>query len=595
MNIIELLPLIAGIGLFLFGMNYLGNALDKLTDGKLEALLTTMAKTPLKGMAIGTGLSAVLQSSSAATIMLLGALDAGLLSLMNTIPVIMGANIGTTLTAQLLRLGDLSPDSSIAAWFRPDCLGPILIGLGAVYLVIIRNMRRKELGSFFLGLGLIFFGMATMETTLEPFKTTAEFANMIHLLNNPLLGILIGAAITAILQSSATSIGFVQALSSTGMLHFSNIVPIVLGMNVGRCINVIFVGKQQKKNGKRAVFIDILINFIGMLLFLILIYGYQAAVGFGFWDSVMDRGNIADLHLLFNLITCLILLPFIKLLVTIADKVIKDDDFSKEQKFLSALNDQLLTSPNLALEQCHKATLAMADLAMKNMDAAFLMLTNYDADLLEEINKREDVIDKYESNISNYLARISRLDLTDHDSNRVNNMIQDLVDLERIGDHAVNIAEIAGYDKKNHVKFSDLACQELNLLSEALFDIMQTTIKALHFGDVELAHQVEPLEEVIDNLQEELKNKHIERLMQNKCSVPNGISFVEIIGNIERVSDHCSNIALHLIQSIDDEEMTLDMHAYQNDMHTHRTEAYQKAFQIYSQRYNLDDLDEHKE
>lgn len=591
MIIIDLLPLIAGIGLFLFGMDYLGNALEKLVGAKLELLLEKMTKTPIKGILIGTGLSAMMQSSSATTIMLLGLMNAGIINLVNTIPVIMGSNIGTTLTAQLLRLGDFNPNNPMVAWLHPDCLGPILIGLGAVFLVIIRNIRRKEWGSFFLGLGLIFFGMATMETTLEPFKTVPEFAAMIHLFSNPVAGILLGALITVILQSSATSIGFVQAISSTGMLYFHNIVPIVLGMNVGRCFSVIFTGKDSKKSAKRAIFINVLINVIGMVLFLIVIYGYQALIGIPFWNTVMDRGNVADLHTLFNLVTCLILLPFINLLIAFAEKLIKDDDFSKEEKFMDALNDHLLDSPYLAIEQCHKATLVMADLAVKNMDAAFQLLKHYNPDILEEINKREDVIDKYESNIGNYLARISRLDLTDHDSNRVNGMIQDLVDLERIGDHAVNIAEIAGYNLKNNVVFSDLASKELDLLGEAMYDIMETTVKALHFSDVDLAHQVEPLEEVIDNLQEALKNKHIERLVQNKCSVPNGISFVEIIGNIERVSDHCSNIALHLIQTVDD-EMTLDMHAYQNDMHTHRTKAYQKAYEIYSQRYNLDDLDD---
>ncbi len=588
MSIIDFLPLLAGIGLFLFGMNFLSTALEKIAGARLEKLLEKLTSNRIKGILLGTGVTAVIQSSSATTIMILGLLNAGIISLPNAVPVIMGANIGTTVTAQILRLGDLGGGSVFLSMLKPSSFGPVLIAIGAFLILFCKNRKKKDIGSLFLGLGMIFFGISTMESTLTPLKEMPWFQNLLLMFDNPILGVLLGAGMTALLQSSSASVGIIQALSSTGAIRFNVMVPVILGMNVGKCITVVLASIGGKKTSKRAVLIDVTNNVVGMLIFMAAIYGYQSIFGFKCWEATVTRGNIADFHTCFNLITGLILLPCINLIIKFAYSVIKDDETTGEEKVLDSLNDHLLTSPNLAIEQCRKAIITMVHLAQKNFRDALSLFEDYSEEKIAKINEREQLMDKYESSVSNYLVRINQLDITDKDNLRVSEMVHSLVDLERIGDHAVNIMEVAVYDNENEVTFSAGAREELMMISEAVMDILNLTAQTAETGDLKLAVQVEPLEEVIDGLQAGLKDKHIERLMKNECNIQSGISFVELLNNLERISDHCSNIALNRIQTA--QKGGLDTHEYQQQMHHHGGEAYQKAYDLYAARYSIDSI-----
>ena len=588
MNLVDFLPLLAGIGLFLFGMNFLSTALEKIAGARLEKLLEKLTSNRLKGILLGTGVTAVIQSSSATTIMILGLLNAGIISLPNAVPVIMGANIGTTVTAQILRLGDLGGGSILLSLLKPSSFGPVLIAIGAFLILFCNNRKQKDIGGLFLGLGMIFFGITTMENTLTPLKEMVWFQNLLLMFDNPVLGVLLGAAITALLQSSSASVGILQALSSTGSIRFSVMVPVILGMNVGKCITVILASIGGKKTSKRAVFIDVTNNVIGMLIFMITIYGFHAIWHIPFWDAVMTRGNIADFHTCFNLITGMILLPFVNLLIKLSYQIIKDDESTGEEKVLDALNEHLLTSPNLAIEQCRKAIIAMGHLAQKNYRDSMSLFEEYSEEISNKISERENLLDKYESNVSNYLVRINQLDITEKDNLRVSEMIHNLVDLERIGDHAVNIMEVAIYDKENDIVFSPVAKEELHIISQAVADILQLTIGSNESNNLDQVFQVEPLEEVIDGLQKELKDKHIERLIQNQCNIQSGISFVELLNNLERISDHCSNIALNRIQTA--EKGGLDTHEYQHQIHRDGGAKYQNAYELFASRYNTDSI-----
>lgn len=588
MTIINFLPLLAGIGLFLFGMNYLSGALEKLAGAKLEKLLEKLTSNRVKGLLLGTGVTAVIQSSSATTIMILGLLNAGIINLVNAIPVIMGANIGTTVTAQILRLGDLGGGSVALSLLKPSAFGPVLIAIGAFLILFCKGSKKKDIGSLFLGLGMIFFGISTMENTLTPLKEMPWFINMLSMFNNPFLGVLIGALITALLQSSSASVGIVQALSATGAIRFNVMVPVILGMNVGKCITVVLASIGGKKNSKRAVLIDVTNNVLGMVIFMVGIYGIRAAglISNELWTSTVTRGNIADFHTCFNLITGLLLLPCISLLIRYANAVVKDDDSEEEEeKVLAALNEQMLKSPNLAIEQSRKAVIAMVHLTRKNFRDSLTLFEDYSEETIEKINARENLLDKYESSVSNYLVRISHMDITDHDNLRVNEMMHSVVDLERIGDHAVNIMEVAIYDHENDITFSPRAMAELNMISQACLDIIVKCTKILEHNDLPEAFKVEPLEEVIDQMQRDLKDLHIQRLCNNQCNIHSGISFVELLQNLERVSDHCSNIALNMINTA--QKGGMDLHAYEEEVHKNGDEVYQEAYQRYLDRYNL--------
>lgn len=583
MSVIDFLPLFAGIGLFLFGMNVLGGALEKLAGAKLEKLLEKITNNRFKGVLLGTAVTGVIQSSSATTIMVVGLLNAGVMKLVHAVPIIMGANIGTTVTAQILRLGDISDASFFLALLKPSSFGPILIGLGAFMYVFSNKKKVKDVGTIFLGLGMIFFGMNTMEQTLLPLKDMPWFSDVFLKFSNPILGMFLGCLMTAVLQSSSASVGILQALSSTGAISFSTAVPIILGQNVGKCVTVVLASLGSKKVAKRAVFIDVLTNIIGMVVFFVVVYGLNAVIKFSFWDTAMTRGNIADFHTLFNIVTTIILLPFIDAMIKFSKRFIKDDAVSSKEKELDMLDDLLLHTPSLAIEQCKKITTAMGKIACENYDRAIKLLHKYDQGVADMLLEEESLMDRFETSLGNYLVKLTAIDTGDASKRSIAEMLYSISDFERISDHAVNIYEVALHNYEAGIIFSEGAMKEFENMSGAVKEILEMATVSYDNRDLEIALKVEPLEEIIDEIHLELKDKHIQRLCKGNCSVPAGISFLELLSNFERISDHCSNIAMYILQDlIYDGE---DVHNLSHKLHNEPTEEYTNTYEFYEKKY----------
>ena len=588
MTILDILPLFAGIGLFLYGMGILGAALETVAGDKMEGLLEKLTSNKAKGVLLGTGVTGVIQSSSATTIMVIGLLNAGVLNMVQAVPVIMGANIGTTVTGQLLRLGDLGDGSLVLSLLKPSSFGPVLIGLGAILNLFFHKKKHKDLGMILLGLGILFFGMHTMEATLLPLKEQPWFNDFFFVFRNPLLGVLLGAALTALLQSSSASVGLLQALASTGVIPFATAVPIILGQNVGKCVTVILASFNSKKDGKRAVLINTMVNIIGMLLFFAVIYGGQSIFGYvSFWDSPMTRGNIADFHTLFNVINTLVLLPFTGKFIAFSKKVVPYEEDSLGYDALNWLDDMLLATPNVAVEQCRKVMRVMAEMVRHNFNSSIELVRDYDQKKMERVKDREDLIDRYETAIGNYLVKITARPLRESDNQVVTEMLHAVGDLERMADHSMNLAEVAQYNSENDIQFSDIGRKELRVIGAAVDEIVGLSTEAYLARDLSKATRVEPLEEVIDRLYFDLKEKHITRLRKGQCSVRAGISFVELLTNLERVSDHCSNIALYVLQEFDSNAEAFNGHEVLTQLHSNPPVEYQTAYREYEEKYAL--------
>ena len=588
MNLIDFLPLLAGIGLFLYGMSVLGSSLEKIAGAGLEKMLERLTNSRIKGVALGTAVTGVIQSSSATSIMVIGLLNAGIMKLTNAVPVVMGANIGTTVTGQILRLGDLEGSGVLLQLLKPSSFGPVLIGLGAFFVVFCKKRKKKDIGLILLGLGMIFFGMNTMEKTLSPLKDMPWFTNMFFIFKNPFLGIILGVVMTAVIQSSSASVGILQALSSTGAITFSTAVPIILGMNVGKCVTVVLASVGSKRDAKRVVAIDVMSNIIGLVVFFVLIYGLNGIIHFSFWDMSMTRGNIADFHTFFNVGTTLMLIPFVNVLIKLSKKIVGDSAVSEGEKELMLLDDYfLLKTPHLAVEQTKKVIGTMADLAQSNITDAMKLIFNYDDKLFDKINENESLMDRFEASLSNYLVKITSGELDDRDNAVATEMLHSLSDFERLSDHAINIAEVAQYNFENGLSFSEPAQKELSTMCGAVDEILSIAVEAYINRDYEKSTQVEPLEEIIDTIHFDLKDRHIKRLCDGKCSIPAGISFLELLTNFERISDHCSNIALYIIQSEELYSVESNGHEIIEKMHSEPSAQYTKYYNHYLNKYRV--------
>ena len=589
MSLISILPLFAGIGLFLFGMSVLGAALEKIAGASLEKMLEKLTSSRAKGVLLGTAVTGVIQSSSATTIMVVGLINAGIMKLSNAVPVVMGANIGTTVTGQILRLGDIGESGVILSLLKPSSFGPILIGIGAVLYVFSKSKRKKDIGTILLGLGMIFFGMNTMETTLSPLKDMPQFTNLFFVFSNPFFGMLLGMVMTAILQSSSASVGILQALSSTGAITFSTAVPIILGQNVGKCITVILASIGSKRDAKRVVFIDVLNNIIGLVIFFVAVYGLNYIVQFSFWDSIVNRGDIANFHTLFNIGTTIVLLPFVNIIIKISDKFIKKDDISVEEKDLALLDDLLLKTPTLAVEQARKVLNSMAALALKNFKRSLTLFNEYSEKKFAKVERDENLIDRFETAIENYLLKISSTDINDTTNELVMEMLHSVSDIERISDHCMNIAEVARKNSEDGIVFSDFGKKELSIIGTAVTEILTMATEAYSKRSLEEALRIEPLEQVIDNINFAIKDCHVKRLCDGLCSVEGGVSLLELLTSLERISDHCSNIALYIVQSLQKDVPDINnAHILADRIHNEPTNEYTDAYKYYEQKYKIE-------
>lgn len=584
MTPLSVLMLIGGIGMFLYGMNLLGESLQSMAGAGLERILKKLTDNRIKGATVGTAVTGIIQSSAATTIMVLGFLNAGIMDLMQGIPVIMGANIGSTVTGQILRLGDISSDNIFLTLIKPSAFAPLVIGIGAFILLFAQKKKSKNIAKIMLGFGILFMGMTIMETTITPLKDNEVFQKMFTTFSNPFVGILFGIVFTAIIQSSSASVGILQAISSTGAISFSMALPIIVGQNIGKCFTVVLASIGTNRSAKRATFIDVMFNVFGGIIFISVLYGLQYTVGLPFWEDVMSRGDIADIHTSFNVITTIILLPLYASLVKLSGRIIKSKNSSAINQELGVLDDIFLKTPSVALQQSKTVVLNMAQTAMENFSISTKLLMNFDSKLEKKLQENERFLDKAETSLCEYLVKITGCSLSEQETLLATELMHNVGDFERIGDYCINIADVAEYNSSNGVTFSEKGKKELKTMFDAIQSIIGLTISAITDEDIITAHKVEPLEEVIDSLKETLTTRHVNRLQKGSCNVTAGISFVELITNLERISDHCSNIAVHLIQRLTGGS-NFDTHEHLKRMHRGDTEEYRDMYAHYEDIY----------
>lgn len=586
MNIFSVLTLIGGLALFLYGMNVMGGGLEKLAGGKLEKIFEKLTSNPLKAVLLGMTVTAVIQSSSATTVMLVGFVNAGIMKLHQAIGVIMGANIGTTVTAWILSLSGVEGDSFLIQMLKPSSFSPVLAVIGVVFLTFSKNGKRKDIGTIFLGFAVLMFGMDMMSGAVEPLKDVPEFANILLLFRNPLLGVLAGALLTAIIQSSSASVGILQALSSTGAIKFGAALPIILGQNIGTCVTALLSSIGTSKNAKRVAVVHLYFNIIGTVLFLAAFYTLNAVFSFPFMNDTVGAANIAIVHTIFNFTTTLVLLPFIKLLEKLAYLTIKDSrneqPVSVEDQF-KLLDERFLQSPSFAIEQCRTVASNMADISRRSILLAMELVENYSDDKAEQISSMESAVDMYEDRLGAYLVKLSSTDLSYRDSQSVATLLHTIGDFERISDHAKNMAETAKEKHDKDIEFSVQAVKELKVICEAVKEILDLAVKAFTEQDLYSAYLVEPLEEVVDQLRTKLKSRHVKRLQRGMCTIELGFIFTDLLTNLERVSDHCSNIAVCLVQVNDD---NFETHEYLRTVKT-SGEAFDSEVEKYQQIFAL--------
>lgn len=585
MNIANIVAMFGAIATFLFGMSTMTDGLEKLSSGRLEHILERLTSNVFKGVLLGAVVTGLIQSAAATTVMCVGFVNAGIMKLEQTVGIIMGANIGTTVTAQLLRLGDIDADNIVMMFLQPSFLGPILAVVGIIFYMFIKGGHKRIVGQIVLGLGLLFIGMNTMSSAVEPLKNLPEFQSVFTAFSNPLLGVAVGAAVTALLQSSSASMGILQAISTTGVVSFNIAMPLIMGQNIGTCITALISSVGASKNAKRTSMIHLFFNIIGSVFFLVVLYAGNALFRFPFWENTMDMGSIANLHLAFNIACTALLLPFHRQLVKLVKAVVPGD---AEERELSVLDDRFLSSPSLALERAHDAVVQMGEFARDNYRLAVELIWKFDAKKLERLNETEVALDKLEGLLDNYLVKLTDRALTAEESTRVSELLHTLSDFERIGDYAVNVSESAVVLHDRNITFSPQARAELERLTAAVGETLDKTVACYQSRQRTLAVQVEPLEEVVDLIAATLKNRHVERLKAGECTIELGTQFLELLINLERMSDHCSNVALHILRqtSSPDDKVRIDSHAYMHELHHGGfNQEFDDLFQEYRTKY----------
>ncbi|MBQ6814779.1 MAG: Na/Pi cotransporter family protein [Lachnospiraceae bacterium] len=564
-DIFSALTMIGGLALFLYGMNAMGDGLAKMAGGKLERILERLTSNPIMGVLLGVVVTAVIQSSSATTVMVVGFVNSGIMKLSQGISIIMGANIGTTVTAWILSLAGIEGGNLFTNLLKPTSFSPVIAIIGVIFLMFSKKAKKKDLGTILIGFAILMFGMDTMTSAIKPLAEVEGFRNILTMFSNPILGLLCGALLTAIIQSSSASVGILQAMSMNGLITFGAAFPIIMGQNIGTCVTAMISSVGATKNGKRAAFVHLYFNIIGTVIFMIAFYILNAILDFTFMDDSISETQIAIIHSVFNVLATLILLPMRKLLEKLACMTVRDGkaELASENKGIQILDSRFLDSPAFAIEQCKNAAYKMAELSKEAIFKAMGLLKKYEEGVAEEVIELEDKIDKYEDELGSYLVKLGSKSLTEEDSHTVSLLLHIIGDYERISDHAINIQESAKelYDKG--MDFSDKAKEELAIFTRAIEDIMNMSLMVFEDEDVEMAKSVEPLEEMIDYLSDELKNRHIRRLREGKCTIELGFVFSDITTNYERISDHCSNIAVSLIEI---KENGYDTHKYLDDV-----------------------------
>lgn len=580
MDIFNVLALIGGLCLFLFGMNMMGEALEKRAGGGLKTLLGRLTTGKMTGFLTGLGVTAVIQSSSATTVMVVGFVNSGLMTLRQAINVIMGANVGTTVTAWVLSLSGIQGDNLFVQLLKPTSFTPILALVGILFYMGGKTGKRKDTGMILLGFATLMFGMDAMSAAVSGLRDVPEFQHILVMFSNPILGVLAGALLTAVIQSSSASVGILQALASTGQVTFGTAIPIIMGQNIGTCVTAILSSVGANKNAKRAAAVHLCFNIIGTVVWLAVFCVLNAIIRFSFVHLVADQLGIAVIHSIFNMLCTALLFPAAGLLERLACRLIPDP---KAEEGHTELDERLMATPSIAIERCRVVTGEMAVEAIGALKESISLLTDFDRGRAEEVRRKEEESDHYEDSLGTYLVKLSTHAMSDEDSAESAKLLHVIGDFERISDHAVNILESAEEIQEKQISFSGGASRELMLLSGAVEECVDLALKAFLENDLEAARRVEPLEQVIDVLRGQLRSRHVLRLQRGECSIEAGFVWSDLLTSMERVSDHCSNIAGCVIEMA---HASLDLHEYLGGIRTEDPE-YVERYHDYAQKYAL--------
>lgn len=581
-DVLSLVQMVGGLALFVYGMTTMGKGLERAAGAKLEKTLEKMTGNVFKALLMGMVVTMVIQSSSATTVMVVGFVNAGIMTLRQSVGVILGANIGTTITAQILRLdsGGAIGDNLLLKLIKPANLAYLIVLAGVIIMMTAKKRRTRDIADIFTGFGILFIGMSVMEKAVAPLAELPQFAQLFAMVANPVLGVLVGALVTAIIQSSSASVGILQALSTTGVITYAAAVPIILGQNIGTCITAFLSSLGGSKNARRTAMVHFYFNLIGSIVFLTAVYGLNSVIGFSFWEHAIDKGGIANFHTLFNVSCTLLFLPFTKQLVHLAEWSVPSGE--QQEDPLAKLEPRFLTTPSLALEQAQRCIIDMGEAAKLNFELAVTPLFDSSKPEEERFHEHESFLDRAEVEIGKYLLNIHNIRSVDQRRQSAE-MMHSLSDFEKIGDYAQNIFDRVDEFRQTDQKFSESAMKELQVMCEAVSEVLELTVEGYMTQSVGIARTVEPIEEVVDTLKERLKSRHIERLGGGSCTMQIGIPFLDIVHDLEKISDHCSNIAIYTIQ-LGEGATEFDTHEYAKQEYK-TTPQFKEKLMYYQQKY----------
>ncbi len=589
MDFFDLLTMIGGLALFLYGMQLMGDGLKRASGGRMEKILETLTSNKWKAVLLGAGVTAVIQSSSATTVMVVGFVNSGIMKLEQAVGIIMGANIGTTATSWILSLAGLEGTNFFIRMLKPSSFSPILAVIGISFMMFSKNEKKKDVSMILIGFTILMFGMETMSDAVKPLTDVPEFTNILLMFSNPVLGMLAGTLLTAAIQSSSASVGILQALCVTGAVSYGTALPIVMGQNIGTCVTALLSAVGASKNAKRAAFVHFYFNLLGTIIFMILFYTLNIFISFPFMDTAANAMGIAVIHSVFNVFATAVMLPLAKQLerlacLTIRDEIKKEEEMSPLEEDLKKLDERFLNTPALAMEQCRRVTTNMAFTARKSWERAVGLIMKYNRKTADYVMQLEEDVDRYEDALGSYLVKLSARDLSEKDSETLSILLHCIGDFERISDHAVNITKSAQEMSDKEQVFSDKAVEELKIYMEAITGILNITVDVFKEEDMTLAMQVEPLEEVITQLNAEVKKRHIKRLRKGKCTIEQGFVLSDIITSFERVAAHCTNITINVMQSKDE---SFELHEYKNSLKAQDRRIFESLFHSFYGQYAL--------
>ena len=583
MTVFNVFSLLGGLALFLFGMDIMGKALEKQAGGQLQKILSKLTDNPLKGFFLGLCVTAVIQSSSATTVMVVGFVNSGIMELHQAIGVIMGSNVGTTVTSWILSLSGLQGDSLFIQLLKPTSFSPVLAFIG-ILLYMCKSEKKKGVGTILIGFAVLMTGMTTMSNAVLPLQNEAWFTSLFTRFSNPLLGVLVGALVTGIIQSSSASVGILQALSATGVITYGSAIPIIMGQNIGTTVTALISSAGANKNAKRTAFVHLYFNLIGTLVFLCGFYGLHALLGFSFYNETANTFGIAIVHTIFNIVTTAILLPFNRVLEKLAILTVPDSkDQAGEQH--SLLDERLLSTPSVAVGRAMLTGGDMAEICRTSLLQAMSLTHKWDEAIADEVNRKEDAVDHYEDVLGTYLVKLSAKALSREDNRTINTLLHTINDLERISDHSVNLLKAGQEIQEKSIHFSHEAIDDLSVLEAAVQDIVNRTVDAFQKNDCYAAGKIEPLEQVVDGLVREVKTRHIARLQAGACTIEYGFVLDDLLTNYERIADHCSNIAVAMIEVSEDR---FDTHEYLNHIKNGESPSFEKRYERYRGRYTFE-------